>query len=333
MSGESELRSFYIKMFFSTLLRSSLIAQRSSLLRVGVLLALLIFSVRPVISAAQERVLGPVVSSYLLGLAEEMSELDFLVRRGEITQSSYQRSRQRLLLTRRYVERAAGESGEDSVPVLQVLASDELTALGVTPLPSDLNPGATFGERWKLIAIETTTPRFYIFEGVRPKAAANRIDPRTAIETIVVEEKFYTPPEPVPEPAAPPVTAAAEPPHAAPKEAPPSGPPFTVPRILKFYLPTYSSEARTKGIEGEVVVSALLRRDGKIKDIIIAQSLGHGLDERAREAVRRIEFESAQLAGQPVDARTLIAFNFKLLRITVQVRSAEPVDQGRTTRQ
>lgn len=278
----------------------------------------------------QARNFGPEVSSYLLGLDEEMGELDFLLRRGEISRSDHARARARLMVTRRYVERAAIEMEEDRVPVLQVLAADELHAVGARAASSEqLIVGETFGGRWRLVAIEETPARYYVFEAVRVQRPLPAIDPREVIETIVIEEPATALPE---MPAAPAETrprvapaATAEAPAAA---APPAGPKFDDPRVLRFYLPSYSREARARGIEGELIVSALLRRDGKIKDIAILQGLGHGLDERAREAVRRIEFAPALLEGRPVDARVEIAFNFRLLRITVHVRKAELAEEA-----
>jgi TonB family protein len=273
-----------------------------------------------------ERVYGPVVNSYLLGLSEELGELEFLFGRGEITRQSFERARARLIVARRYVERTASERGEDRVPAFQVLAADELNALGpgTAPANTELRLGATVAQRWKLVAIEEAPTRFYVFEALRAPAAASAVDPLSAIETILVEEKSFNPHPP------PPTAPAAEP------EIPPVAPPTQTilpaapvpdaPRVITYYLPTYSREARAKAIEGEVVISALFRRDGKIRDITVVQRLGHGLDERAREAVRRIEYEPARRDGRAVDARALITFDFRLMRVTVQMRAATTLD-------
>ncbi|MCW5970335.1 MAG: energy transducer TonB [Blastocatellales bacterium] len=272
-----------------------------------------------------DRVYGPVVNSYLLGLAEELGELEFLVARGEITRQSFERARARLTVARRYVERTAKERREDRVPAFQVLAADELNALGpgLAPAVDELRLGATVRQKWKLVAIEEAPARFYVFEALRAPAAASAVDPLSAIETILVEEKSFNP-----HPPPPPTAPAAEPeiPPVPPQTALPAAAAHPGPRVITYYLPAYSREARAKAIEGEVVVSALFRRDGKIRDITLVQRLGHGLDERAREAVRRIEYEPARRDGQAVDARALITFNFRLMRVTVQMHPATPLD-------
>jgi TonB family protein len=105
------------------------------------------------------------------------------------------------------------------------------------------------------------------------------------------------------------------------------------PRILRFYLPAYSKEALAKGVEGELVVSALFRRDGKIKEVVVDQGLGYGLDERALDAVRRTEFEPARRDERPIDIRAQIVFNFSLMKVTVRVRNVdESTDTKRSLR-
>ena len=108
-----------------------------------------------------------------------------------------------------------------------------------------------------------------------------------------------------------------------------AAPPIEGHRVLRFYLPSYSQQARAKGIEGDLVVSAVFKRDGKIKDIAIEEGLGHGLDERAREAVRQTEFEPAIIDQQPADVRVRVVFNFSLLRVTVRIREAERINEVR----
>ena len=76
-------------------------------------------------------------------------------------------------------------------------------------------------------------------------------------------------------------------------------------------------------------MSAVFKRDGKINDIAIEEGLGHGLDERAREAVRQTEFEPAISDQRPADVRVRVVFNFSLLRVTVRIREAERINEVR----
>src|SRR5262249_34917206 len=109
--------------------------------------------------------------------------------------------------------------------------------------------------------------------------------------------------------------------HPEDAEAPPPG--MTTPRITAFYMPAYTKQAREKGIEGDLIVTAVFQRNGKIKDVKIQQGLGSGLDERAKESVKRTAFEPALVGTEPVDVQLAIAFNFKLAKVTVHVLNAE----------
>lgn len=276
---------------------------------------------------------GPVVTAYLTGLREELNELDYQIRRREISRPDYDRTRERLLLLRRHVEMAAGRDGQDVVPELLVLAEDEFKNLGLSEerSPAQLAVGETIESRWRLVAIEpagssrTAKPgiRFYVFERVASRETdevrERRLDRRRnldAIETVIVQEPIVKPREP--QPAAEPVAPAA----VVKQDSPAPGPRLQLPRILHIYLPEYTEKAREQAIEGELVVRALFQRDGKLKDLKIVKGLGFGLDQRATDAARRIGFLPASLDGRAVDSRAEIVFEFKLARVSVSVRSS-----------
>ncbi|MBI2835350.1 MAG: energy transducer TonB [Acidobacteria bacterium] len=84
------------------------------------------------------------------------------------------------------------------------------------------------------------------------------------------------------------------------------------PRLLREIKPDYTEEARHKSIEGEVVLEIVVRRDGSVGDVRLVQSLGHGLDRRAMEAVRQWRFAPARRRGTPVDVMVEVAVEFKL---------------------
>jgi TonB family protein len=106
-------------------------------------------------------------------------------------------------------------------------------------------------------------------------------------------------------------------------QPPPAPPTVTTPRITGFYVPTYTKQARQKGIEGDLIVMAVFQRNGKIKDVRVQRGLGSGLDERAKESVKKTTFEPAMLGSEPVDVQLEIGFNFKLAKVTVHVLNAE----------
>ena len=219
------------------------------------------------------------------------------------------------------------------VPELEVLAEDELSALGLNerPDPAKLEAGSTIADRWKLLSIETGRPRFFVFEHLPisgPELLPAGIDPKEIIETVRIDERRIES-EAEYESNAGTTSESPSPVRARLVEpvVPPPPPPLEGPRIVRFYLPAYSKNALEKGIEGELIVSALFRRDKKIKDISIDKGLGHGLDERAKEAVRRIEFEPARYEGVVTDVRAPIVFNFSMMRVTVRVGAAQRIEE------
>lgn len=84
------------------------------------------------------------------------------------------------------------------------------------------------------------------------------------------------------------------------------------PRLLREVKATYSEEARRLGIRGEVVLEIVVRRDGSVGDVRVIDGLGHGLDQRAVEAVRQWRFSPATRLGSPVDVLVEVAVEFRL---------------------
>jgi len=276
---------------------------------------------------------GPVVAAYLLSLSEELNELNFQLRHREISKSEYDRALQRLSILRRYVEKETATQREDRVPELQVLAEDELGKLGVapTPGPDSMQVGGPVGDRWTLRGVERGNPRFFVFEmseieepPARPGSYKGEV-----IETVVVPEQALSEPskngggpshESVQADRQPDSQSDSRPRFSQPPPAPPA---VATPRITSFYMPSYTKQAREKGIEGDLIVTAIFQRNGKIKDVKVERGLGSGLDERAKEAVKKTKFEPALLGAEPVDVQLEIAFNFKLAKVTVHVLNTE----------
>lgn len=277
---------------------------------------------------------GPVVSAYLTGLGEELNELEYQLRHQEISRADYERAKQRLTILRGFVERYAAENREDKVPEYQALAEDELRTLGLGReyKADELIAGAELEGQWKIvgvqvggvqIGVERKPIRFLVIErlqraadgGVRESKLGKTIDPRDVIETIIV--RGTTPPILAPQQSSNNKEAQAETP------APPQKPSLQAPRIVQIYLPDYTAKARDKKVEGEVIVSALFQRDGKIKNPRVEKGLGHGLDERAIEAVKRMGFIPAQFGGKDVDVQARVVFDFKLGSVSGYIGGAE----------
>jgi len=84
------------------------------------------------------------------------------------------------------------------------------------------------------------------------------------------------------------------------------------PRVLREVKPHYTETARQRGLQGDVLLEIVVHRDGSVGDVRIVQGLGHGLDQRAVEAVRQWRFAPAQRLGVPVDVMVEVAMEFRL---------------------
>ncbi len=90
---------------------------------------------------------------------------------------------------------------------------------------------------------------------------------------------------------------------------PPGG---TDPVVVDRVLPRYPRSARASGIEGTVVVRAVVRRNGRASNVEIIKDLPYGLGEAAASAVRRWRFRPATYQGEPIDVYYNVTVNFRL---------------------
>ncbi len=85
------------------------------------------------------------------------------------------------------------------------------------------------------------------------------------------------------------------------------------PRRLSASPPTYPEEARKQGIQGTVVLQALIGADGAVHRVKVLRPLPEGLADAAAEAVRRWTFEPARDAhGRAVPVLYTVAVRFTL---------------------
>jgi TonB family protein len=84
------------------------------------------------------------------------------------------------------------------------------------------------------------------------------------------------------------------------------------PALLREVKPAYTEAARAAGIQGDVLIEVVVRRDGTVGDVRIIRGLGYGLDDRALEAVREWRFSAARRMGVPVDVLVEVAMEFRL---------------------
>jgi TonB family protein len=75
--------------------------------------------------------------------------------------------------------------------------------------------------------------------------------------------------------------------------------------------PEYPSDARKKGVEGTVMVQALVAKNGHVEDACIAKSIPD-LDKAALRAVIHWEFKPAKSGGQPIAVWVAVPVKFSL---------------------
>jgi protein TonB len=74
----------------------------------------------------------------------------------------------------------------------------------------------------------------------------------------------------------------------------------------------YPEDARSRGIEGTVVLSVLVDETGQVRMVKLISGPGGGLDQAAAKAVERIRFRPALRKGQPVAAQITYRYTFLL---------------------
>jgi protein TonB len=76
--------------------------------------------------------------------------------------------------------------------------------------------------------------------------------------------------------------------------------------------PTYTDDARSAGIEGRVRVEISIDETGKVLSAKVVSGLGHGLDESAIDAAKRMSFSAATKCGTAVKSTFVLSMRFVL---------------------
>ena len=84
--------------------------------------------------------------------------------------------------------------------------------------------------------------------------------------------------------------------------------PITAPEVVRKSDPAFPSELVVHGV---VILTAIIRADGTVSDIAVAQSLYPELDQNAVEALSRWVFRPALKNGQPIDLEAVITVPFR----------------------
>jgi TonB family protein len=85
-------------------------------------------------------------------------------------------------------------------------------------------------------------------------------------------------------------------------------------QILSKPCPRYPEEALRRGLQGDVLLDVEFRYSGAVEVLGVRRGLGHGLNESAIEATRKMRFVPARRDGRPVDTQTTLRIRFQLLQ-------------------
>ncbi|MEO0224325.1 MAG: TonB family protein [candidate division WOR-3 bacterium] len=82
------------------------------------------------------------------------------------------------------------------------------------------------------------------------------------------------------------------------------------PQVIKSVPPEYPEYAKKAGIEGRVVISAVVDEEGNVVDAQIVSSTNSIFNEPALKAAYQYKFSPAMMKDKKVKVRVLIPFNF-----------------------
>jgi TonB family protein len=83
------------------------------------------------------------------------------------------------------------------------------------------------------------------------------------------------------------------------------------PALLKKVDPKYPPELRTSHVEGEVVLYAIIRKDGSVDSIQLVHGIDPQLDAYAMEALAQWKFNPAEKHGEPIDLEAVVHIPFR----------------------
>jgi len=84
------------------------------------------------------------------------------------------------------------------------------------------------------------------------------------------------------------------------------------PRLIKRVNPVYPEEARKGGIQGVVLLEALVDGEGEVSRVKILKSESSVLNKSAIDAVKQWVYEPYILEGKPTSVLFTVTVRFKL---------------------
>jgi periplasmic protein TonB len=87
----------------------------------------------------------------------------------------------------------------------------------------------------------------------------------------------------------------------------------TKPVLISKINPPYPAEAKKEGIQGEVVLTAIITAEGKVLNVTVKKSPDERLSKAAMDAVRQWTFQPGKDdKGKVVQVKSDITVNFRL---------------------
>jgi len=124
----------------------------------------------------QDQEFGPVMTAYLGYLSNEQEVVDDRASRREITPGYYRRNSNRIHALRQTAIRLVRQSGNDYVPELEAVTTDEFkTVFARPPLPATLRVNEVFGNKFRFLGSLHSGETFYVFARLDPYEQAELI--------------------------------------------------------------------------------------------------------------------------------------------------------------
>jgi periplasmic protein TonB len=89
---------------------------------------------------------------------------------------------------------------------------------------------------------------------------------------------------------------------------------MTRPEIIRQVQPRYSEQARRAGVQGMVIVEAVIDELGQVTNVRLIQGLPMALDQAAMQAIQQWRFKPALLDGRAVKVFYMLTVNFTIQR-------------------
>jgi TonB family protein len=85
-------------------------------------------------------------------------------------------------------------------------------------------------------------------------------------------------------------------------------------KMIRQVKPSYPEQAKAQGIQGTVVLTAVVQKDGTLGNVTVMSGAHPLLAGEAERAVRQYRYQPCTLNGEPVEVVTTVEVDFRLGR-------------------